>query len=85
MVTRKIDSIDKTFLIKFGKYIEHLIIKEQGYRSLDAFALENHDKITKPTLYQICAGERDMKLSTLRKLANALGIKAATLLDKVDH
>ena len=37
-----------------------------------AFSLEHYDLVTKATLYQICDGQRDMKLSTLRGLAAAL-------------
>jgi hypothetical protein len=51
-------------------------------RSLDAFALEHYDLIAKPTLYQICAGERDMKISTLRGLAAALEVHISDLLLK---
>lgn len=65
---------------KLGRRIENLILKEHKYKSLDAFALEHHDKIAKPTLYQVCAGERDMKLLTLRGLASALGISLEELL-----
>ncbi len=72
MVTRKLRSDDKAFLKKLGKKIEKIILEEKGYRSLDAFALEYYDLIAKPTLYQICDGKRDMKISTFRRLAEAL-------------
>ena len=81
MVTRKIRASDKRFLRELGKKIEKMIIEEHGYRSLDAFSLEHHDLIAKPTLYQICAGERDMKISTLRGLAEALEIPLTLLLN----
>ena len=81
MVTRKLRSNDKAFLKKLGKKIEKIILEERGYRSLDAFALEYHDMIAKPTLYQICAGKRDMKISTLRGLCEALEIGLAEILD----
>ncbi len=80
MVTRKLRSDDKAFLKKLGKRIETLIIEKKGYRSLDAFALEYHDLIAKPTLYQICQGKRDMKVSTLRGLAKALEINLIDLI-----
>lgn len=40
-----------------------IILEEKGNSSLDGFALEYYDLIAKPTLYQICAGKRDMKVS----------------------
>jgi hypothetical protein len=80
MVTRRLKADDKAFLKKLGKKIEKIILEEKGYRSLDAFALEYHDLIAKPTLYQICAGERDMKISTLRGIAKALERSAESLL-----
>lgn len=80
MVTRKLRSDDKAFLRKLGKKIENIILEEKGYSSLDAFALEYHDLVAKPTLYQICAGERDMKISTLRNLARSLDLPIEQLL-----
>jgi hypothetical protein len=74
MVTRKLRSDDKAFLKKLGKKIKKIILEEKGYSSLDAFALEYYDLIAKPTLYQICAGKRDMKVSTLLGLSEALDI-----------
>ncbi len=79
MVTRKLGTGDRAFLKKLGKKIEKMILEEKGYRSLDAFALEHNDRIAKPTLYQICEGRRDMKISTLRGLAVALEISLAEL------
>ncbi len=79
MVTRKKSTSDKVFFERLGKRVESLILKDRGYSSLDAFALEHHDRIAKPTLYQLCAGERDMKVSTLRGLASALGISLEEL------
>ncbi len=61
MVTRKLKVEDKAFLKKLGKKIEKIILEEKGYTSLDAFALEYHDLVAKPTLYEICAGGRDMR------------------------
>ena len=82
MVTRKLKSSDKAFLKTLGRKIEKTILVDKGYRSLDAFALEFHDLITKPTLYQICAGQRDMKISTLRGLCKALEIDLARLIQE---
>lgn len=80
MVTRKLKSDDKAFLKKLGKKIEKIILEDMGYKSLDEFSLEQHDFIAKPTLYQVCQGKRDMKVSTLRGLAQALDIKLTDLL-----
>jgi hypothetical protein len=59
-----------------GRFLSHL----RGYKSLDAFSLEYHDLIAKPTLYQICDGKRDMKISTLLRLAKALEVDIESLL-----
>ncbi len=84
MVTRKLRASDRTFLRKLGKKIEEIILVERGYKSLDAFALEHYDRIAKPTLYQICEGKRDMKISTLRGLAKALGVNLVDLFKRAD-
>lgn len=81
MATRKLRPDDRVFLKKLGKKIENLICEERGYSSLDAFAIEFHDLIAKPTLYQICQGKRDMKISTLRGLAKALDISLVDLIE----
>ena len=80
MATRKKSASDKVFFERLGKRVENLIRKERGYKSLDAFALAHHDSIAKPTLYQLCSGERDMKVSTLRGLARALGVSLEELI-----
>jgi hypothetical protein len=81
MVTRKLKKDDRNFLKKLGSRIKKIILEDKKYSSLDAFSLEHHDKIAKPTLYQICDGKRDMKLSTLRGLASSLGVRLVDLLD----
>lgn len=80
MATRKLKSTHKAFLRKLGNKVKHLILKERGYSSLDAFWLEHGDKIAKPTLYQLCEGKRDMKTSTLLGLCEALGITLSDLI-----
>lgn len=80
MVTRALASSDKAFLERLGRKVRKIILTDRGYTSLDAFALEHHDLIAKPTLYQLCDGRRDMKVSTLRGLARALGITIQELL-----
>ena len=81
MVTRKLRSDDKIYLRNLGRKIEGIILHKRGYKSLDAFSLEFHDLIAKPTLYEICAGKRDMKVSTLRGLAMALEIELSELVE----
>jgi predicted transcriptional regulator len=81
MATRKIKKDDQAFLKKLGKKIEKIILEDMNYSSLDAFSIEHHDLIAKPTLYQICQGKRDMKISTLRGLAAALGISLKNLVE----
>jgi hypothetical protein len=83
MPTKKLKHTDKQILQRLGKKIEHLILKEKGYRSLDAFSLEFHDEIAKPTLYQICEGKRDMKFSTVLGLSRALDISLSDLLNGI--
>ena len=69
------------FYERLGKRVRKIILTEKGYTSLDAFALEFHDLIAKPTLYQLCDGERDLKVSTLRRLAEALGMTFQELIE----
>ena len=80
MVTRKQNSGQKKALKKLGRRIEVIILKDLGYSSLDAFSIEHSDLVTKPTLYQVVYGERDMKFSTIWGLSEALEIKLETLL-----
>ncbi len=83
MATRKKKASDQEFLLRLGRRIELMILNERKYKSLDAFALEHHDQIAKPTLYQICDGERDMKISTLRAIARALEISLEDLVKEL--
>ena len=69
MATKRLKKEDRERIKALGKRIEKIILKEKGYKSLDAFSLEFHDEITKPTLYQLCEGKRDMKFSTLLGLS----------------
>lgn len=80
MATKKLRSSDKLFYDKLGKRLSKLILEKGGYKSLDAFALEHHDKIAKPTLYHLVDGKRDPKLSTLRRLSEALGMTVEELI-----
>jgi len=83
MPTKKLKRSDKLFFEKLGKKVRKIILAERGYASLDAFALEYHDLIAKPTLYQLCDGKRDLKVSTLRRLAEALGMSFQELVEGV--
>lgn len=80
MPTKRLSRVDRQKLEALGRRIEKIILKDRGYRSLDEFSLEFHDEITKPTLYQLCAGKRDMKISTLFGLSRALEIPAHELI-----
>jgi len=80
MPTKKLSKADRHAFEGLGKKIRALILKERGYKSLDAFALEFHDEITKPTLYELCEGKRDLKLSTLLGLSRALEVPVSELL-----
>lgn len=80
MPTRKINKTERELLLRIGEKVKKHILEKEKYKSLDAFSLEWHDLIAKPTLYQICEGKRDMKISTLSRLAKALGISITDLL-----
>ena len=81
MASRKLTSTEKLFLKKVGRKIQRLILDEKGYSSLDAFALEHHELIAKPTLYSICRGERDFRFSTINSLSQALGVSLIDLIN----
>lgn len=81
MATKKLSKEHKIALLALGKRIRFSILTNKSYKSLDAFSLEYHDLITKPTLYQICDGKRDMKLSTLMSLSSALATTVNKLLE----
>lgn len=82
-MTRKLKKSDQQFLKKLGERVRQLVLKDLGYSSLDAFALAHHDNIAKGTLYEICDGERDMKISTLRGLSRALNISVPDLIKDI--
>ena len=82
-MTRKLSKADQQFLKRLGDKVRKMILEERGYASLDAFALAHHDKIAKGTLYELCEGNRDMKISTLRGLSRALGVTIQNLIQGV--
>ena len=76
---------DKKYLKALGSKIREIILHDLKYSSLDRFALEHHDKITKPTLYAICEGKRDFQFSTISGLSKALKISPIKLLGKIRY
>ena len=76
---------DRKYLKALGDEIKKIILTELKYSSLDKFALEHHDKITKPTLYALCEGKRDFQFSTISSLSRALNIHPISLLKKVKY
>lgn len=72
MTKKKLTKADQLFMKHLGEKIRNIILQEKGYSSLDAFTLEHHEHVAKGTLYEICDGNRDMKISTLRGLCRAL-------------
>ncbi len=74
------------YLKALGAEIKKIILEEKKYSSLDRFALEHYNNITKPTLYAICEGKRDFQFSTIAGLSKALGIKnPLKLLEKAEY
>lgn len=71
------------FQVDLGQRVKEKIIDELGYKSLDAFSLEHHDLVTKKTLYDLCAGQRDIKLSTLIGLSVALEANPEELINEL--
>lgn len=84
MSKRIIPRLHKRALKQLGKKLKKVILKDRKYSSLDAFYLENHDLIAKPTLYDLCEGRRDMRMSTFFGLCRALEISPFDLLGDID-
>jgi hypothetical protein len=80
LASRKIPREHKKALKTLGRKLKNIILKKRGYSSLDAFANEYHDLIAKPTLYDLCAGRRDMRMSTFFGLCRALDISPYELI-----
>lgn len=76
----KLSKSKKKYLKKLGSEIRRIILEDKKYSSLDRFALEHHDLITKPSLYAICNGERDFQISSIMNIAEALEIDLLDLL-----
>ncbi|GEM_PF-1645196 len=80
MTKNKLSKQEEQTFLKLGKKLRSMILQDLGYESLDRFALEHHDIISKPTLYAICDGQRDFQFSTLLRLAKALRTSVPELL-----
>lgn len=80
MAKNTLSKQEEQIFLRLGKKLRTLILKDMGYESLDRFALEHHDIISKPTLYAICDGQRDFQFSTLLRLAKALETSIPELL-----
>lgn len=66
---------------KLGERLE-VLIREQGYRSMENFALANG--IHKATLHQVLRATADPRLSTLFRLAEALELPLEDLIKGLD-
>lgn len=82
MAKNKLTKSEQQIFNKIGKKIRSIILADLGYKSLDSFALEYHDIITKPSLYAICDGRRDFQFSTLIRLSKALGVDINNILSE---
>lgn len=80
MAKNKLSKQEQLTFTKLGKKLRSIILKDLGYQSLDSFALEHHEIISKPTLYAICDGQRDFQFSTLIRLASALDTNVPDLI-----
>lgn len=80
MANRKRNKGDEKYFIALGKRVADLIEKK-GYRSPYAFWLEHGDDgLSRSSLNYLINGRIDPKLSTLRRVAEGLGIKVEDLL-----
>lgn len=83
MTKKTLSKQEEQAFLRLGKKLRSMILKDLGYSSLDSFALQHHDIISKPTLYAICDGQRDFQFTTLLRLAKALEIDVIELLKDV--
>ena len=83
MPKQKLGYRDKIYLKKLGKYIQDKILKKHKFSSLDRFYLENHELMTKKSLYEVCKGNRDFQFSTISNIAKSLDMDVLDLLSKV--
>ena len=84
LASRKIPKQHRKALKQLGRKLQKIILDERRYSSLDAFANEFHDVIAKPTLYDLCAGRRDMRMSTFFGLCRALEISPYELIRDIE-
>lgn len=72
---------DEQWQKAFGKHLKSLI-KSQGYHSAYEFWIqESGEHMSRANLDNILNGRVDPKISTLRKLAESLGISLNALID----
>lgn len=84
MARNELTRSEKKFFLNLGEKVKKIILDDLQYASLDRFALENHDQVTKPTLYAICDGNRDFQFSTILRVAKALNMTVQELLEDVE-
>jgi len=72
---------DKVILQKFGNHLKKL--RAEKYSSLNKFAFDNI-ALTSATISRIENANVDFKFTTLIKIANALGVTPAELLQDID-
>jgi DNA-binding Xre family transcriptional regulator len=84
LASRKIPREHRRALKVLGRKLRKIILKQRGYSSLDAFANEYHDVIAKPTLYDLCEGRRDMRMSTFFGLCRALDVSPSELIRDIE-
>lgn len=83
MARNELTKAEKKLFLNLGEKVKKIILDDLGYQSLDRFALEHHDQVTKPTLYAVCDGTRDFQFSTLFRVAKALDMTVQELLSDV--
>jgi transcriptional regulator with XRE-family HTH domain len=72
---------DSIFLRQLGKHIENLIL-DQGYQSAyDFWVKKASSTMSRATLNYVLAGETDPKISTLRAIADLLGVSPQDVFD----
>ncbi len=72
---------ENAWLKRLGKHIEQLIQKK-GYESPYEFWLEKvGDEMSRTTLNYVLTGKFDSKVSTLKKLADNLGVSLSELVN----
>lgn len=72
---------ENPWLKRLGKHIE-AVMRKKGYDSPYEFWLEKvGDEMSRTTLNHVLTGKYDPKTSTLKKLADSLGMSLSELVD----